>query len=241
MKFKFISLGIFLVLNLALFSQNNNHITKGDNFFKELKYLEAIESYQQAVSDQKEQVSFYLTQQLAKSYIGLNDYENSLIWHKKLMNFEKENNAENIKIYGQLLMNHEDYDGAEDVFKRYKEQSENNKDAEKWIASCQWAKKNKNNNPTAKISKTNIEIGTRCMGFSFYEEGLIVAIPQEKKFVEETTYYDLALVKKNNDELFDLPILLKGDINKPYYEAAPQLYNNGKEIYFTSNSTAKEK
>ena len=237
MKFKFIFLGILVILNLAIFSQNNNNITMGDNFFKELKYLEAIKSYQQAISSQKELVSFYLTQQLAKSYIGLNDYENALIWYKKLMSFEKENTPENIKIYGQLLMNYEDYDVAENIFKLYEKQSKNIKDSEKWIASCQWAKKNKDNNPIARISKTNIEIGTRCMGFSFYEEGLIVAIPQEKRFIEETTYYDLALLKINSDKTFGLPTPLKGDINKPYYEAAPQLFNNGKEIYFTSNST----
>lgn len=229
---------LFTICINSLYTQNNNYVLKGDDYFKQRKYLEAVNSYKMALLKIKAPASFYLTEQIAKSYHGLNDYDNALLWYKNLMVFEKENETkpENIKTYGQLLMNFEQYDEAIITFNTYKKTTTNN-DADKWINFCLWAKNNINQMAVAEIKKTNIEIGLKSMGLSFYGEGLVVAIPQKNDFTEETTYYDLAYIKKSTDETFENPILLEGDVNKKFYEAAPYTYDKGEKMFFTSNSS----
>ncbi|MGG6656891.1 UNVERIFIED_CONTAM: hypothetical protein ITI05_24985, partial [Salmonella enterica subsp. enterica serovar Weltevreden] len=85
--------------------------------------------------------TFYVTQQIARSYRLLYDYKNALDWYDKLYEFKTDNTPENLREHAQLLKNAEQYDKAVQVYREYVTRSGGNEMLAEYFAStCVWAK-----------------------------------------------------------------------------------------------------
>jgi outer membrane protein OmpA-like peptidoglycan-associated protein/tetratricopeptide (TPR) repeat protein len=208
----------------------------GDENFNLYKYNEALEYYLAAYK--KGTASFYLTQQIAKSYRLLYDYKNALEWYDKLYGFKTDNTAENLKEYAQLLKNAEQYDRAVQVYGEYVSRTGGNEMLSEYFAStCVWAKQNIGAASKYGAYPTSIAKGKLHLGMTVYNNGLMVSVPKNSGADEKTVYYNLAYVKSQDTLIFAKPEELEGDVHATYYEAGPALSPDGKTLYYTRNST----
>lgn len=212
------------------------NLKAGDENFSLYKYNEALDYYLAAYK--KGPATFYLTQQIAKSYRLLYDYQNALDWYDKLYGYKTDNSAENMKEYAQLLKNAEQYDKAVEIYSEYVARTGGNEMLVEYFAStCVWAKQNIQAAAKYGAYPTNIAKGKFHLGMAFYNNGLMVSVPKNSGADEKTVYYNLAYVKSLDTVNFAKPEELEGDVHATYYEAGPALSPDGKILYYTRNST----
>lgn len=212
------------------------NLKAGDENFNLYKYNEALEYYLAAYK--KGPATFYLTQQIAKSYRLLYDYQNALEWYNKLYDYKTDNSAENLKEHAQLLKNAEQYDKAVEIYREYVTRTGGNELLVEYFAStCVWARQNIDAAAKYGAYPTNIAKGKLHLGMAFYNNGLMVSVPKSSGADEKTVYYNLAYIKSLDSVNFAKPEELDGDVHATYYEAGPALSPDGKILYYTRNST----
>lgn len=227
-----------LVFASTLFAQREN-LEEGDEFFRRKMYTEAIESYKKALSEDVVVNKFYMTQQVAKTYKHLLDYQNAAEWYEKLMVFKTENTPENYKEYGDLLMVLEKYDQALVAYTEYAGKVQRPELVSYYEKKCKWPSQNQNLVHKFDLVKTNIETGGKSLGISYYNEGLLFSTPQSAPENGKTMYYDLAYCKRSDSASFGAAEKLTGTVNKDFYEAAPCVSPDGKYLYYTANASTK--
>lgn len=229
---------ILILLNFISFAQREN-LEKGDEFFRRKMYTEAIESYKKALAENVVVKKFYMTQQVAKTYRHLLDYKNASEWYEKLMAFKDENAPENYKEYADILMVLEKHQEALTIYKQYADKVQRPELVSYYEKKCNWPSNNQNLKQSFDIVKTNIETGGRGMGLTYYNEGILFAMPQSSPEIGKTMYYDLAYAKRTDSASFEAGTKLTGTVNKELFEAAPAISADGKYLYYTSNASTK--
>lgn len=233
---------LLFLLPLTLVAQRG-HVDAGDEFYKQKLYKEAISEYKLALEEKIVVNRFYLTQQVAKTYHRLFDYENAAIWYDKLLEFKDDNSAENIYEYGQLLRNLERYDEAKAIFDDYLKRLVNQDLKDELYALCDWPLVHdaEDEYPKFHHQKTNIETGGRSMGYDFYNSGLMMGIPQQSEDETHTLFYDLSYISSTDSVSFNTGESLPGAINHSFYEGAPSISADGKTMYYTANASEIKK
>ena len=228
----FFSIIILSILCSKGFSQSITE--KGDEFFKQTKYKEAIEYYKDVFTKKNADQS-YLTNQIAMSYYYINLYDSAFTWFKKIKQEHLKNSSELLRSYGDLLVNLEKYDEASQTYTSYNTLKGYVNDDENLIKSIDWLKKNINAVLVADLSKTDIDVGTSCLGIGIYKENSIITSIPEKDIENKTIYYDFAIFKGKSNINFEAPEKLKGKLNSRYYQGTPFLLDED-FIFFSSNA-----
>lgn len=233
---------LVLLFPMSLWAQRG-HLDAGDEFYAQKLYKEAITEYQLALEEKVVVNRFYLTQQVAKTYHRLFDYENAAIWYEKLMEFKDDNSAENIYEYGQLLRNLGRYEEAKKVFDNYLVRLGSNELKDELYALCDWplSYSDEEEFPKYHHRKTTIETGGRSMGYDFYNSGLMVGLPQKSEDESQTVFYDLSYTATSDSIAFNPGESLPGAINHSFYEGAPSISSDGKTMYYTANASEIKK
>ncbi len=235
-------LTILFLLTTLLGSAQREHLQKADNFYQTKQYHEAIAEYKLALSEDFVVNKFYVSQQIAKTYMHLFDYENAAVAYENLMKMPQENSAENIYEYGQILRNLEKYNEAASIFKQYAEKSGKTDLLPLLEMQCAWPQQYKNDQQNLfELAKTNIETGGRSFGVAFSEGGLIISSPQAQDFDIHTVYYDLATTNTKDSVNFDPPTMISSTINHLYYEGTPSISSDGKTLYYAANASVAKK
>lgn len=235
-QIKYIILLVLSLNSIFLLAQKKNML-KGDEYFTKRMYKEAIESYKLALNEKIVFNKFEITKRVAQTYKMLFDYQNATEWYEKLSNFTDKNEPQYTFDYALLLCNMEKYEAAKPIFKKYFDAISKPENYKLYEENCNWALANKDKQQNVKIFKTNIETGTRSLGVAFYNDGVVYAKPQASEFDVKTVYYDLASAKKMDTAKFDVPIVLKGETNRSFYEASPSFSANNLKLYYTGNAT----
>ncbi|CAG5085782.1 carboxypeptidase regulatory-like domain-containing protein [Parvicella tangerina] len=207
-----------------------------DEYYSKRKYREAIDYYKLALEEKVVVNKYYMLQQVAKTYNHLFDYENAATYYQELTTYKGENKTDNLYDYGRVLCNLGEYDKALEVFSDYASREDAAAELAYFEEYVSYAQDHKDDPEVAKTSVTNIETGSRSLGVSFSEDGLIIATPQTDKYDKKTAYYDLASVSNSSPNEFGEPVLLSKELNGPYYEGTPYLYKGGTKLLFSSNS-----
>lgn len=239
MKAGFLTL-IFL-FSLNYIKAQSTHFDLGEDYYRKRFYLEAIQEYQLALKEEIVFNKYKMTDRIANTYKMLFDYENAVIWFKKLLDFKDENTTANLLSYAQILMNLEKYEEAKSIFTLYANRMNQPQWAEKYAAHCDWALQHNNTFQRYHVSKTSIETGSRSMGISFYKKGLMFSQAQIQDFKTKTAFYDLAYAACNDTTHFSLPELLKGTMNHGFYEGTPFVTADEKTIYYSGNASEATK
>ncbi len=237
---------IVFVLLIAVLSANSvlgqrKYLDIADDYYAKRKYIEAIDYYKLALEEKVIVNKYYMLQQVAKTYNHLFDYENAAVYYKELLAYKQENDAQNLYEYAQVLRNEGKYEEAKTIFQSYAERENAKASLEQLNAIVSFGIDHQNDKDVAKTKKTNIETGSRSLGLSFSNSGLIISTPQNDKYDKQTIYYDLAQIDKTSPENFGSPVILSKELNGPYYEGTPYLFDNGNKILFSSNSADLKK
>ncbi len=239
-------LSVFTILLIGLLSitqfgfAQSPHQRKGDEFYHQLKYKEALAEYKEGLDKDKKIDKHYASQQIAKSYMHIFDYENALVWYLKTLKFEDVRTAENIYECAQMYRSLEKQDEAIDLFKQLKNMQGHNYPVDELIRQCEWAK-SFDSEWNAEIAMTNFVTGGRSFGYAFTDKGLLAATPQSSDFDEHTVYYDLAYINSSDQVNFTVGDILGENINHAFYEATPFLTNNGNTLFYTANASEAKK
>lgn len=213
-----------------------SHLTQGDEYFQQRFYKEAINEYKLALEEDVVVRKFYMTQQIARTYKFLFDYENAEIWYGKLIALGEENETINYLHYAQILSNNEKYDKARVMYRKYAEKS--GKASAFYDPISDWAVSYKDSvNERLIISKTNIETGSRSMGLAYLKGQLYYAKPQVQDFETKTVFYDLSWATENDTISFEEGTTLEGEINHSFYEGTPCISPDGNTLYYTANAS----
>lgn len=200
------------------------------------KYNEALDLYLEAY--RAGATTFYVTQQIARTYRLLYDYKNALEWYEKVYAYTTDNTPDNLREHAQLLKNAEQYDRAEKVYREYVTRSGGNEILAEYFAStCIWARQNLQAVPKYAAYPTNIARSKLHLGMTFYNNGLMISVPKNSAADQRTVYYNLAFVKALDTVNFAKPEELDGGVHATYYEAGPALSPDGKLLFYTRNST----
>ena len=241
MKLKYFSTLLLCIFTLNALSQRDK-LSEADEFYKRRFYKEAIDLYKEALEENIIVNKFYMTQQIARTYKMLFDYENAEMWYAKLLALNSEDNSQiNYLHYAQILMNNEKYEAAKTAFSSYYNIIQKPELAKKAIENCNWAINHRDSLKRMNVYVTNIETGSRSMGIYPYKNGLIYAKPQIQYFDKKTAFYDLAFLSKTDSITFDSAKVIPGETNKSFYEGTPYISTDGKFLYYTSNATEAKK
>ncbi len=231
---------VFVLISFVSISQRA-HLDKGDEFFKFRFYKEAIEEYKLALKEDVIVNKFYMTQQIARTYKLLFDYENAELWYSKLIALGDENSPENYLHYAQILCNNEKYKDAESVYAQYLVKAEKTDLSEQYKLLTSWPMENPDSLWDMSLYETNIETGSRSMGLHFQDNHMYYGMPVIQNFETKTAFYDLAKVERQDSINFGVPRKLPGSTNRSFYEGTPFVSPDGKFIYYTANGSERTK
>ena len=232
---------IIIVLATVSSSGQREHLTKGDAFYHQRLYREAIAEYQLALTEDVVVNKFYMTQQIARTYRELFDYENAELWYSKLIALGAENEAVNFLHYAQILVSNGKYQEAAQAYTNYLGKSEQLDKRDAYKALTDWPKAHQDTIWDMHISMTNIETGSRSMGVAHANGVLYYGVPVIQDFNERTAYYDLGKVALVDSVTASAPMKLTGTTNRSFYEGTPQLSADGKYLYYTANASEATK
>ncbi len=237
---KIICAVVFTLISLAGSAQRE-HLDKGDEFFKFRFYREAIEEYKLALEEDVVVNKFYMTQQIAKTYKLLFDYEKAELWYSKLIALGDENTPDNYLHYAQILCNNEKYKDAESVYDQYLTKAQKTDLKSDYRLLTSWPQENPDSLWDMAVYETNIETGSRSMGLHFQDNKMYFGMPVIQNFENKTAFYDLATAERMDSINFGAPKKLAGSTNRSFYEGTPFLSQDGKYLYYTSNGSERTK
>jgi outer membrane protein OmpA-like peptidoglycan-associated protein/tetratricopeptide (TPR) repeat protein len=236
---KFLILLLFLPLITVA---QRIHLEKGDEYFRQHFYLEAISEYKLALEENVVINKFYMTQQVARTYRMLFDYENAELWYSKLIALGDENSPENYLHYAQLLANNGKYKDSEDMYAVYAQKAGKTDQVEQYRNMARWATMHgADSTVRMKIIKTNLQTGSRSMGIWLHDGYLYYAQPVSSDYTERTAFYDLSRARLLDSLQFGMPEKLGERLNKSFYEGTPWLSADGNTLLYTSNASQKTK
>ncbi len=228
-------LSIFTLISSSVIGQRK-YLDIADEQFELRKYREAIDYYELALEENFVVDRFYILQQIARTSHRLFDYEKAIEYYKILTEYKERNSSENLYNYAQVLRSEQKYEEARLIFNDYTKRQDAKSDSIYFNKLIDYCINYKEDEFVGKIDQTNINTGNRNLGISFNSKGLLISVPENKKYDDKTTYYDLATVDSITSTSFESPNELSKKFNGPYYEGTPFIYDNGTKILFSSNS-----
>lgn len=232
---------VWLMLMPIMVLSQREHLDKADEFYKKRFYKEAIAAYKLALEEDVVVNKFYMTQQVARTYKMLFDYENAELWYSKLIALGEENAPVNYLHYAQLLQNNQKYEEAAEMFRLYAQKS--SKDESEYKALGLWAIKpeNKDTAWAMSITQTNIETGSRSMGIWLHKDHMYYGMPVIQEFDVKTSFYDLGKMNRKDSITFGQPAQIKGSTDRSFYEGTPFITEDGQYLYYTANASETKK
>lgn len=225
-------LALMMVTTTGL-AQDKTALEIADELYSVSKYREALAAY--SGLDKKE---LHEHQRIANCHYHLREYMNAEAELSKLMDV-KEVSKETVLHYAEVLINQKKYAQAQMVLERYADMPDAH-DVSVLKETCEWAPEHAKDRPVHELFVTNIETGGRSLGIALTEAGAFYAIPQEDDTQSQTVYYDLAFASMTDTLTFSEPTELSKDLRTKYYEGSPSVTEDGKWLYFTSNTSKKD-
>ncbi len=226
----------FVICGLQTQAQRS-HLDDGNDYFARRLYKEAIAEYNQALKERVVINKDLMLTRIADTYFMLFEYENAENSYRRVFSECSEVGKESYLNMSRVLLNNMKYDEAKTYIEKYRQKGGDNIQAEIIENQIKFAKENENNIANIKVTVTNIETGSRSMGVAFYKQGLLLANPQIKDFVNNTAFYDMAYAVASTPVQFGNISSLEGEMHHDYYEGAPSVSTDGNVLYYTGNSS----
>ncbi|MCB9187195.1 MAG: PD40 domain-containing protein [Flavobacteriales bacterium] len=221
------------MLSTICLAQEKTAVEVAEELYSVGKYREALAAYSAL---EKKGLNEY--QHIANCHYYLREYTNAEAELSKIIDVDSVS-SESVLHYAEVLISQKKYAQALMVLERYSDMPEA-KDVSILKQTCQWAPEHSKDKPMHEVFVTNIETGGRSLGMALTQTGAFYAVPQEEDSQTKTVYYDLAFANMTDTLNFSEPTELSKDLRTKYYEGSPSITEDGKWLYFTSNTSKKD-
>lgn len=214
-------------------------IEKGDVFYNDFQYKEAIKEYEAAlVKERTFKNEAHLLTNLAYSYMYTFQYAKAEQTFLQLVKIGDKKPAPEVYLdYGNILKILGNYEKAKEQFTYFATLVQKDDYARFLDRSLNWAIKNKEiTRLNTLVVPTNINVSGQSLGYCFFDEGLIYAQAKDTNVNEFTTLFDLRYAKRIDSVTFVPQNEYVGDIMFPYNEGSPSISADGQTLYFTATS-----
>lgn len=230
------------ILLLSFFAQaQSKEIKLGVEKQKGAYYREAITSFEAALNNAKitEEQKTIAFKGLAESYEKTHDYVKASSYYGKYL-ASNPNDVDKYLNYSSMLRTIGKTEEAKIFFLKYAEKKGDEKLKAEFNEMIDWAEAHGDDATPFIVAKTNIATNGISMGTSEYKEGVLTGLAKSKD-EGKTIFYNLGYSKKTAENIYDEPTVLTKTLTSQYYSGYPSVSKDGNTIYFTSNSSAKNK
>ncbi len=176
---------------------------------------------------------------LAESYEKIHNYKKATDYYGKYL-AANPNDLDKYLNYSSMLRTVGKVEEAKIFFLKYAEKKGDEALKTKFNNMIDWAEENGDNATSYVVAITNIETNGISMGVSEFKEGVLIG--QAQSLDEgKTVFYNLGYSKKSAENTFDKPEGLSKSLTSEYYAGYPSVSKDGNTLYFTSNSSDKNK
>lgn len=204
-------------------------------------YREAIANFKIALENPKikDEQKTIVYKGLAESYEKTHNYKKTAEYYGKYLSANP-NDIEKYINYSSSLRSIGKIEEAKIFFLKYAETKGDLKLKSEFNKMIDWAEAHGDDATPYTVSPTNIATGGISMGTSEYKEGVLTGVAQSKD-EGKTIFYNLGYSKKSGKNTFEAPTILDKALTSIYYTGYPSVSKDGNTIYFTSNSSSKNK
>lgn len=204
-------------------------------------YKEAISNFETAIVNPKitEEQKVIVLKGLAESYEKTHNYKKASEYYGKYLAVNSED-IEKYLNYSSMLRSVGKIEEAKIFFLRYAEKKGDEALKTKFNKMIDWAESNGDDATPYTIELTNIETNGISMGVTEFKEGVLSGQAQSAD-EGKTVFYNLGYSKKSSANTFDVSTLLSKSLTGQYYDGYPSVSSDGNTLYFTSNSSDKNK
>ncbi|MDH7447662.1 OmpA family protein [Aquimarina sp. 2201CG14-23] len=246
-----IHLCISVVLSLLLLNQSfgqdkNKQLTKADQSFEALAYINARDIYLNVAEQGYSSPDLY--RKLADSYYFTGELEESVQWYEKLItNFSEGIKPEYLFRYAQSLKSVERYKDSDAIMERFNMLTGNDKRAKSFVNKRDYLHFIEMQSGKYDLYTLGINSEYSDYAPSFDHKGQIVFASSRGKRSKihewnQMPFLDLFSSVIGKDEVSAAePVKLKGKINTKFHESSTSFTKDGKTVYFTRNNFTNNK
>jgi outer membrane protein OmpA-like peptidoglycan-associated protein len=231
------------ILVLGISSCTNYHIRKGDNYFENIAYHDAIEQYEK-VYPKKNIDDVEL--KLAEAYFKTGKLDSSGQIYKRAV--ERENCAPVTYFnYARVLMANGKHNDAATYLKKYLQMNNSDLVAEMLLSSCNSIGQRYRDTTLFELKPIMEDQFVNSFSLLEYQNGAIFNADKEVHSGRKTaawtgnSYLELYTMQKDEEGNWLSPELLKGDVNGRFHEGPATFSPDGNTIYFTRSNYFKRK
>ena len=204
-------------------------------------YREAINNYEEALANPKisDDLKVIAYKGLAKSYERIHNYKKAVDFYGKYL-VANPSDVDEYLNYSSLLRTVGKTEEAKTFFLKYAEAKGDAKLKKDFNEMIDWAESHGDDATPYIVAPTNIETNGYSMGECEFQEGVLTGMAKSSD-EGKTVFYNLGYSKKTADNTFDSPVILSKKLTSEYYTGYPTVTKDGKTIYFTANSSEKNK
>jgi tetratricopeptide (TPR) repeat protein len=232
---------VFIVVQLALFAQNyKDNLKKGNKFFKEKNYEEAIKNFHKAIDHKEGNV--HATYKLGVAYLFSTEKTKALSYletvHKISPNIDREIDYH----LGLAYQYHYQYKEAKSIFERYKTKNKRETRVDHRISECIVGDSLLNHPTGATITNLSATVNSRWNDYT----PLIIADGNTLFFtsnrsgstggirLKDGSYYEDIYSTHLENGLWTKPVSVSKKINTKYHDAAASASPDGKTLFIYS-------
>jgi len=235
---------LYLIIILYIFSLptygQRREIIQADEYFDINYYIEAIQHYEKAESDKDiGSKKSYVTRRLAQANNDIFKYDQSLYWYSKLFEMKTRLNEEDYYNYAEVLRINGNFEQAKEKYFQYANLVGDEKLKEHYKTLSEWSKSN-NKVSQIDIIESNVSIGDRGLGITYYSEGLIYSKTKKEFEESKTPFYDLVYSKTKGSNFGKVNELPEFE-NNEFFNGGAFFCKKNSTLYFTSNASDRKK
>ena len=238
-----IKTSLVLALITVLFSCADSHIYKGDRYYDNIAYADAIPHYEKVYyKSPTNEIGI----KLADCYFRTGNLASAEAVYEQVIQDATVNSLQHFN-YAKVLMANGKHQDAKKVLENYLEKHGNDAAAQMLLTSCNSISERYRDTVQYELEPIQTEGFTNMFSVSEYRDGIVFIGDREVYSGRKSnpwtgnSYLDMYNMRKSDDGTWLSPELLQGDINGPFHEGPASFNNEGDVVYFTRSNYYKRK
>lgn len=239
----FLTILLLVLISSQLLAQEKEspNIKRGDNYFYNFRYLDALGEYEKALID--DSLNQELNLKVAESYRFLNNPLEAEKYYYVAIS-ENENIPSEYKLhFAQALSSNGKYKEAKYWFLAYQQEVSNDQRGQKNLKSIEELPKFFKDSLLYRVESVKINSKDSDFGSAFYENGIVFTSSRQnpgskkrKYSADNSLFLDLYYSEEDEDGNLSDPIPFHKNVNSKYHEGPLVFYNGYSNMIFTRNS-----
>lgn len=234
---------LFLGVVAVLFSCADSKIYKGDRYYDNIAYSDAIPFYEKVYDKNP---TSEIGVKLADCYFKTGELTQAETVYRQIVKDTSVSSIQQFN-YAKVLMANGKHSEAKVVLENYLQQHKNDASAQMLLTSCNSIHERYRDTVQYEMKPIQTDGFANAFSVSEYRDGIVFVGDKEVYSGRKTnpwtgdSYLDMYKMSKSEDGTWMSPELLKGDINGPFHEGPASFNAEGDVVYFTRSNYYKRK